>query len=146
MRFDIPDRRPRWSGLGLAALLYCGAAAADDVRGSDSLLCYALSAARCEVDGTCALKEPWQLNLPDFLKLDLKAKHALTTEASGHQRQTEIRTVQRDSNGTLLLQGVQGDRAFSWLITEETGEGTLTVSALSAGLTVFTVCTPIDKL
>jgi hypothetical protein len=131
---------------GLAALLCCGAAAADDVTGSSSLLCYALSAARCEVDGTCELKEPFQLNLPDFLKLDLKAKQAVTTAASGALRETQIRTVERGNTGTILLQGIQGDRAFSWIITEATGEGTLTVSSAAAGLTVFTVCTPIDKL
>jgi hypothetical protein len=127
-------------------LVLCGAAAADDVTGSDSLLCYALSAARCEIEETaCAIREPWRLNLPDFFKLDLDAKRAVTTEASGDFRETDIRTVER-SNGTILLQGVQGERAFSWLITEASGEGTLTVSAPSAGLTVFTVCTPIEKL
>jgi hypothetical protein len=127
-------------------LLLCGAAAADNVTGSDSLLCYAYSAARCELEGTaCTVKTPWQLNLPDFIKLDLDAKRAETTEASGEVRQTSIRTVER-SNGVILLQGVQGERAFSWLITEATGEGTLAVSAPAAGLTVFTVCTPIEKL
>jgi hypothetical protein len=127
-------------------LLLGGGVAADDVTGSDSLLCYAHSAARCEVEeGTCEVKTPWQLNLPDFLKLDLDAKRAETTEASGEVRQTPIRTVER-SNGTILLQGVQGERAFSWLILEGTGEGTLTVSTPTAGLTVFTVCTPIEKL
>jgi hypothetical protein len=130
----------------LTAVGACTAVSADDVTGSDSLLCYAMSAARCELDGTCALKAPWQLNLPDFLKLDLKAKQAVTTEASGQQLATPISSVQRADNGTLVLQGMQGDRAFSWLITEATGEGTLTVSSIAAGLTVFTVCTPIDKL
>jgi hypothetical protein len=129
----------------LTALLVSGALWADDVTGSDSLLCYALSAARCELDGPCELKEPWDLNLPDFVKLDLKAKRAATTEASGSLRETPLRTVER-SDGTILLQGVQGERAFSWLITEASGEGTLTVSSPVAGLTVFTVCTPIDKL
>jgi hypothetical protein len=141
-----PNRVLRRLGVGSAALLLCGAAAADDVTGSDSLLCYALSAARCELEETtCNVREPWRLNLPDFLKLDLDAKRAVTTAASGELRVTDIRTVER-GNGTILLQGVQGERAFSWLITETSGEGTLTVSALSAGLTVFTVCTPIEKL
>ena len=146
MRFHSPNGHRRRSGIGLLGVLLCGAASADDVTGSDSLLCYALSAARCELEETtCSVKEPWVLNLPDFLKLDLDAKRATTTEASGELRETDIRTVER-SNGTILLQGVQGERAFSWLITEATGEGTLTVSALGAGLTVFTVCTPIEKL
>lgn len=146
MRFRSRKVRGRPSLVGWAALLLCGGAVADDVTGSDSLLCYAHSAARCEVeDATCEVKTPWQLNLPDFLKLDLDAKRAETTEASGEVRQTDLRTVER-SNGVILLQGVQGERAFSWLISETTGEGTLTVSTLAAGLTVFTVCTPIEKL
>jgi hypothetical protein len=146
MRFDSLNRRLRLPEIGLTALLCCGAASADELKGSNTLLCYALSASRCELDGSCSPKEPWQLNLPDFLKLDLKAKQAMTTAASGTLRETPIRTVERGTGGVILLQGVQGDRAFSWLISEATGEGTLTVSSVAAGLTVFTVCTPIDKL
>jgi hypothetical protein len=146
MRFHSPDVPGHRFVCGSLALLLCGAAFADDLTGSDPLLCYAHSAARCEVeDGTCAVKTPWQLNLPDFLKLDLRAKRAETTEASGEVRTTDLRTVER-SNGIILLQGVQGERAFSWLITEATGEGTLTVSTPAAGITVFTVCTPIERL
>ena len=144
MRFHSPNSHRRRVVSGSLALLLCGAASADNLTGSDELLCYAHTAARCEVEeGTCAVKTPWQLNLPDFLKLDLRAKRAETTEASGEVRQTPIRTVER-GNGTILLQGVQGERAFSWLIIEGTGEGTLTVSTAAAGLTVFTVCTPIE--
>jgi hypothetical protein len=146
MRFHSPNLHRRRIVSGSLALLLCCAASADDLTGSDSLLCYAHSAARCEVEeGTCEVKTPWQLNLPDFLKLDLDAKRAETTEASGEVRTTDLRTVDR-SNGTILLQGVQGERAFSWLISEATGEGTLAVSSLAAGLTVFTVCTPIERL
>jgi hypothetical protein len=53
--------------------------------------------------------------------------------------------VQR-ANGTILIQGSQGERAFSWLITESSGEGTLSVAAHGQGVTVFTVCTAVDKL
>jgi len=136
----------RLCGLGATAFLFCGPLAADGLKGSDSLLCYGLTAARCELaEEACQIKTPWSLNLPDFLKIDIKAKRAVTTEASGNLRETPIRTVER-TNGIILLQGVQGDRAFSWLITEATGEGTLTVSSPAAGLTVFTICTPIEKL
>jgi hypothetical protein len=146
MRSHLGNVHARPSVFGWAALLLCGGAAADDLTGSDSLLCYAHSAARCELEeGTCAVKTPWQLNLPDFIKLNLDAKRAETTEASGEVRTTDLRTVER-SNGVILLQGVQGERAFSWLISEATGEGTLAVGSIAAGLTVFTVCTPIDKL
>jgi hypothetical protein len=79
------------------------------------------------------------------VKLDLRSKRIQTTAASNDPRETPLQTVQR-SNGTILVQGQQGERAFSWLITETSGEGTLSVAAQGQGVTVFTVCTPVDKL
>ena len=81
---------------GLASLLYCGAVFADDVSGSDSLLCYGLSATRCELGEACETVEPWQLNLPDFVKLDLRGKRIQTTAASAEQRETPLQSVQRE--------------------------------------------------
>jgi hypothetical protein len=135
----------RFVTAGLAGLLYSGAVLADDVTGSDSLLCYGLSAARCETGEACEAVEPWRLNIPDFVKLDLRGKRIQTTAASNDQRETPLQTVQRN-NGTILIQGTQGERAFSWLITETSGEGTLSVAAHGQGVTVFTVCTAVDKL
>ena len=48
MQFRHPSERTSKLVTGLVGLLYCGAVFADDVTGSDSLLCYGLSAARCE--------------------------------------------------------------------------------------------------
>jgi hypothetical protein len=145
MQFRQPSKKNvRLLTTGLAGL-YCGAVLADDVSGSDSLLCYGLSAARCETGEACESVEPWRLNIPDFVKLDLRSKRIQTTAASNDPRETPLQTVQR-SNGTILVQGQQGERAFSWLITETSGEGTLSVAAQGQGVTVFTVCTPVDKL
>ena len=130
---------------GIAGLLYSGAVVADDISGSDSLLCYGLSAVRCEVGETCAPMAPWQLDIPDFVKLDLVGKRIETTAASNHPRETPLQTVQRE-NGTILIHGSQGGRAFSWLVMETSGEGTLSVAGHGIGVTVFTVCTAVDKL
>jgi hypothetical protein len=130
---------------GLIGLLYCGAVFADDVAGSDSLLCYGLSAARCETGEACESVAPWKLNIPDFVKLDLKAKRIQTTATSNEKRETPLQTVQR-ANGMISIQGSQGERLFSWLISEASGEGTLSVAAQGQGVTVFTVCTAVDKL
>lgn len=141
----LNNKTSRILSTGLAGVLYVGAVFADDVTGSDSLLCYGLSAARCEPGAACESVEPWRLNIPDFVKLDLRGKRIQTTAASSDQRETPLQTVQRD-NGTILIHGVQGGRAFSWLIAETSGEGTLSVAGDGLGLTVFTVCTPVDKL
>jgi len=146
MRFRHPSEQTlRIVSTGLAGLLYCGAVFADDLTGSDSLLCYGLSAARCETGEVCESVEPWKLNIPDFVRLDLKGKRIQTTAASNEKRETPLQTVQR-ANGTISIQGSQGERLFSWLISEASGEGTLSVAAHGQGVTVFTVCTPVDKL
>jgi len=130
---------------GVVGLLSCGAALADDVSGSDSLLCYGLSAARCETGEGCETVEPWKLDLPDFVKLDLRGKILRTTATSPQLRETPLQSVER-SGGRILIHGSQGDRAFTWLIAETTGEGTLSVAGHGQGVTVFTVCTAADKL
>ena len=146
MRFRHPtEQTSRLVTTGLVGLLYCSAVFGDDVTGSDSLLCYGLSAARCETGEACQSVEPWKLNIPDFVKLDLRGKRISTTAASNEQRETPLQTVQR-VNGTILIQGSQDERLFSWLISETSGEGTLSVAAQGQGVTVFTVCTPVDKL
>lgn len=146
MLFCLPrENVNKFLTTGLASLLYCGAVFAEDVSGSDSLLCYGLSAARCEIGEACEAVAPWQLNLPDFVKLDLRGKRIQTTAASAEERETPLQSVQRD-NGRILIHGAQGERAFSWLIDEMSGEGTLSVAGHGQGVTVFTVCTAVDKL
>jgi hypothetical protein len=130
---------------GTLSLLCCGAVLAEDLSGSDSLLCYGLSATRCELGAACEALAPWQLNLPDFVKLDLRGKRIHTTAASSEERETPLQSVQRD-NGTILIHGSQGGRAFSWLIDEMSGDGTLSVAGHGQGVTVFTVCAAVDKL
>lgn len=129
----------------MGAALASAGLLADDVSGSQLLLCYGMTATRCEIGAQCEVLQPWELNLPDFVKLDLRAKRIHTTSTNAEQRETVIESVRR-ADGSILLQGLQQQRAFSWLIKEVTGEGTLSVAADGQGLTVFTVCTPMEKL
>ena len=130
---------------GIVGVLYSGAVFAEDVTGADPLLCYGLAATRCEHGEACVAVEPWRLNMPDFVKLDLRGKRIQTTAGSPEQRETPLQNVQR-VNGTIVIHGVQGERAFSWLINETSGEGTLSVAQQGQGVTVFTVCTAVAKL
>ena len=144
---DLPVfiRSLRSFGLFMAGLLLSSPLWADDLTDSNSLLCYGWSAARCTNEVECEVMEPYELNLPDFLKIDLRTRIAVTTETAPEVRETEIQTLERE-DGSIILQGRQSGRAFSWVIQETTGEGTLTVSTLEAGITVFTVCTPTENL
>ena len=119
--------RGRHFGIGLAALLRFGG--------------HALRS----LGKACEAVAPWQLNLPDFVKLDLRGKRIHTTAGSAEERETPLQSVQR-ANSTILIHGAQGERAFSWLIDEVSGDGTLSVAGHGQGVTVFTVCTAVDKL
>lgn len=128
--------------LGLAVLL-AGApgVSADNLTGSDNFLCSPMMANACDPDEGCAHKTPWALNVPMFIELDLKSKAMRTTEASGLNRKTEIKHFLRE-DGLIVLQGYQLRRAFSIVITEETGFLTFSVSGEDRGAVIFGACTP----
>ena len=145
MRISANFRPTRSHGALLATLLLSNALLADDLTDSNSLLCYGWSASVCSIEGECELTAPWELDMPDFLRLDLRAGVVMSTETAPAEREVEIQTQVRE-DGTIGLQGRQGERAYSWLIVEATGEGTLTMSTPGEGITVFTLCTPIENL
>jgi len=114
---------------------------ADDLTGSDELLCSPMLANACLPDDGCEQKAPWALNIPLFIEIDLKARKMSTTEASGLNRETEINNLVRE-DGLIVLQGHQLRRAFSIVINEETGLLTFSVSSEDKGAVIFGACTP----
>jgi hypothetical protein len=114
---------------------------ADDLTGSDELLCTPVTANACDPEEGCAQKTPWSLNVPMFIEIDLASKSMKTTEASGLNRATEINNYLRE-DGLIVLQGYQTRRAFSIVITEETGFLTFSVSGEDRGAVIFGACTP----
>ena len=117
-------------------------AAADDVTGQQALLCTAVQATLCTDDGECVIENPWDLNIPQFLELNLKDKTVSTTKASGENRTTPIRALLRE-DGLIILQGVEGGRAFSFVITEKTGLLSAAVARDRQTVSVFGACTPM---
>jgi hypothetical protein len=128
--------------VALLALATTAAAVADDLTGSQSLLCTAVQATICSDDGDCVISTPWDLNIPQFLELDLKGKRISTTKASGENRSTPIRTLERE-NGLLFIQGIEMGRAFSFVIAEDTGMLSAAVARDGRAVSVFGACTPL---
>jgi len=115
---------------------------ADDVHGADRLLCAAVQATYCLEDGECGIDLPWNLNIPEFIEVDLEARRLSTTAASGENRATPIDHLSR-SGGDIVFHGYEMGRAFSWVITESTGQLTAAVAAEGVAISVFGACTPI---
>jgi len=114
---------------------------ADDVTGSSAILCSAAQATRCFADGECSTGPPWKWDIPMFIEIDLNAKKLSTTAASGENRSTPIKTIER-GDGLIFLQGVEAGRAFSFVITEETGFLSVGVATEGMAVAAFGGCTP----
>jgi len=135
------NRRALLHSLMVGAFLFSMPVLADDVTGASTLLCSPAQATRCYADGECSSGPPWKWDIPMFIEIDLDGKKLSTTEASGHNRSTPIKQVLRE-DGLIFLQGVEGGRAFSFVITEETGFLSVGVAAEGMAVAAFGGCTP----
>jgi hypothetical protein len=73
--------------------------------------------------------------------VDLKKKMLSTPAASMEDRVTPITSIER-ANGLIILQGNQAGRPWSWLIVEESGSVTMSLSDADEGIVAFGACTP----
>jgi hypothetical protein len=128
--------------LGLAGL--ASAARADDLTGANHLLCTAVQVTACVDSGDCVVDLPWNLNVPQFIEVDLKSKRLATTKASGENRVTPIEMLRRE-NGTVVMQGFEKGRAFSIVIIEQTGSMSAAIASEGKAVGVFGACTPITS-
>ena len=130
-----------WAG---AFLLATTALPADEVKGADAILCASAEAIVCTEEDGCESGPPWSWNIPSFIRIDLKKEQLATTEASGENRVTPIRTIYRQ-DGRLFLQGSEAGRAFSFVVNEATGFVTVAVAWDDFTVSVFGSCTPLPK-
>lgn len=134
----------RYLGVALALVMTFSptAVSADDLTGSTRFLCSAVQATECMVGGDCAIDLPWNLNIPQFIEIDLKAKMLSTTAASGQNRTTPIEHLESE-NGVIALQGSENGRGFTFVIDEETGQLTVAIATKGEAVIVFGACTPL---
>lgn len=129
--------------LGLILMCAVGPVLADDLRDADRILCSTLSTSVCIAGGDCAEMPPGDLNIPQFIEIEVKTGKLATTAASGENRET-IAPVRERADGRLLLQGAEGGRAFSLMIQESTGQASFASVADGRGVIVFAACTPLQ--
>lgn len=126
--------------IALAGVAIGALAQADQLTGIDRFICAAAQVQMCIENDSCYTASAWELNVPDFVVIDLDKKVVSTTKASGLNRSTTFTSVSK-SNGTLFLQGVEAGRAFSFVIDEATGRMTVAVARDGITVNVFGACT-----
>ena len=127
----------------LAGVLVGGLVQAENLEGVDEIVCAATQVQICIEDDTCYSAAPWELDMPDFVVIDISKKTVSTTKASNRNRSTKFTSVTKD-DGLIYLQGIEGGRAFSFVIDVATGRMTVAVSRDGLSVSVFGACTDTD--
>lgn len=128
--------------LGITIVLAPNALRADDLTGATKCLCSTVQATECLEGGDCEIDIPWNINIPEFVEIDLSTKKLSTTKASGQNRSTAIDHLSRQ-DGLIILQGFEKGRAFSFVITEKTGRIAAAIATEGRAVAVFGTCTPM---
>ena len=127
----------------LAGIVSGGLAQADDLQGVNEMICAVSQVHICIENDSCYATSASDLNVPEFVVINTKKKTLSTTKGSGENRTTPFTKVERD--GVLItLQGMEGGRAFSFVIDEATGRMTVAVSRDGIAVNVFGACTSTD--
>jgi hypothetical protein len=127
----------------IAGLATAGLAYAENLDGVDRMVCAAMDVQICIEYDSCYTAAPMDLGVPEFVIIDTDDKTISTTESSGEDRSTTFNSVQKE-DGLIYLQGVEGGRAFSFVIDEESGRMTVAVSRDGMSVSVFGACTDAD--
>jgi hypothetical protein len=129
--------------LTVAGLVLAGAAFAENVIGVDRMICAPAQVQICIEFDTCYAVSAEELGIPDFVLIDTGEQTISTTPASGQSRSTPFTSYERE-DGLIYLQGIEGGRAFSFVIEEITGSLTAAVSRDGIAVNVFGACTDAD--
>ncbi len=130
------------AAVGVFILTSAGLAWADSIAGSDKFICAAGHVTVCASDGSCENTSTAEMDIPEFIIVDLKNKKMRTTEASGANRTSDISTQLRES-GKLHFQGSQAGRTLSANVSEQTGDAAFAIVLDNAIIGVFAACTPL---
>jgi hypothetical protein len=121
------------AGIGLAPH---GVEAAGKFDGSSPMICAPTLVTECGADGDCRRGTPASVNLPEFLKVDVKAMKVYAEETG---RESPIRNLEH-LDGMLIVQGGQNGRAWSMTVAEATGKMSATISTEGEGFVIFGAC------
>ncbi len=114
-------------------------AAAGDFDGSKKLICAPSDVFECGPTIDCQRGTPETVNIPRFIRVDVKKKQLSGSVAGGEEITTSIQNV-TTKDGKLTLQGAENARAWSLVIDQETGHMSASVSDNVEGFLLFGGC------
>jgi len=129
--------------IAIAGVMFGGLVQADNLEGVNEMVCAPAQVQICIENDTCYSATPAELGVPDFVIIDTKKKTISTTKSSDQNRSSPFTSVSK-SDGLIYLQGIEGERAFSFVIDEASGRMTVAVARDGISVIVFGACTDTD--
>lgn len=121
----------------MLGLLGPSVAPAAPLDGSVPFLCAVVQALECDRDG-CERTTPEEMNLPQFIKIDPKARTMGAAEPGGRSAPIQdMATV----DGKLVMHGGQMGRGWSAVIVGATGRMSVSIVDAEATFVIFGACT-----
>ena len=136
-----------WMGviLGLVIAVSAAPLLADDLSDSQNFLCVTANVIECLENGQCDVESPSMEAVPRFVEVDLEEQVLRTTKASGLDRTSPLKNVER-AGGLILIHGAEQGRSFAWVINERTGLASGSVVVDGEVIVSFAYCTPVEGL
>jgi hypothetical protein len=113
--------------------------AAGKYDGSVPFLCVPTAVAECVAEGECRPGTAESENLPDYFKIDLKAK---TVRAEDKGRLSLIKRIDR-GDGEIILYGSEAQRSWVLMIHEKTGKMSAAVTGDGESFAIFGMPTAV---
>jgi hypothetical protein len=126
--------------IAVAGMVIGGLVQADSLEDVDRMVCAAAQVQICIESDTCYSATAAELDVPEFVVIDIRKKVISTTRASNLNRATTFNSVEK-SDGLIYLQGIEGGRAFSFVIDEASGHMTVSIARDGIAVSVFGACT-----
>ena len=110
------------------------------LHGSAPMLCAMIGATECDRVGGCEPVDLASAGLPPFIRVTVGQKLLEATDGSGRKSAIGSATLLKDQE-RLVVQGVDGGRAWSAVIGQRAGELTATIVDHDGGFVVSGACT-----
>ncbi len=107
--------------------------------GEKPLMCFVGEIHECEPARACQRFTPAEIDLPEIIHIDFKAKELRGVTANGRAVRTPILSITREG-GSVSLQGHENGRSFSIVVDAVTGKLSGAASEPGAGFLVFGTC------
>lgn len=124
--------------LSLCLILPC-TALSQDFDGSKDLICSVTEVTECATGEGCFQGQAVNFSFPDFFRINFKKKQLSGKSMNQKVLTSPIQHVNQD-DGNLILQGRQNGRAWSMVISQESGHYTGTVAGEEFSFSIFGAC------